>query len=86
MIFDGWHIMRGDGDGITIYFGRDKGSPFIGFGLLGFHGWRSYPQWMPGGWAFFNPHLHLGRLCQSNGRWWSGRLLLPAKLVDWWRS
>lgn len=79
------HVMRGDGDGTTLYFGEHQGSPFIGVGLRGFSGWQSYPKWLRGGWAFFSPHLHIGRLGQSGGRWWSGRIIVPARLVDWWR-
>lgn len=81
----GIRVMRGDGDGTAIYFGERSGAPFVAFGCRGFSGWQSYPKWMPGGWAFFSPHLHLGRLSQSNGRVWGWRLIVPAKWVDLWR-
>jgi hypothetical protein len=80
----GWHIMRGDGDGTTLYFGRHRGARFIGIGLRGFSGWSS-SRWLPGGWEFFSPHIHIGRLFMDRGWWRSCRVLIPAKLVHLWR-
>jgi hypothetical protein len=80
------HIMRGEGDGLTIYFGRHRGAGFIGVDVRGFCGWRNYPAWMPGGWEFTNPRLIVGRL-YSNGktRIWSSEVIVPATLYSAWR-
>lgn len=80
------HVMRGEGDGTTIYFGRHRGAGFVGVHLRGFTGWRSYPTWMPGGWEFSNPMLMVGRL-YSNGRVrsWSCEVIVPATLYWKWR-
>jgi hypothetical protein len=80
------HIMRGEGDGPTIYFGRHRGAGFIGVDVRGFCGWRGYPTWMPGGWEFTNPRVMVGRL-YSDGetRIWSCEIIVPAKLYRAWR-
>lgn len=80
----GWHIMR-DGDGTAIYFGRERGAPFAAWSLTGFDGWSS-SKWLPGGWAFFTPHIHFGRLfTDRKGRWYQCRVLLPQKPVGRYR-
>lgn len=81
------HVMRGEGDGTTIYFGRHRGAGFIGFQLVGWSGWRSRPEWMPGGWEYFNPTLSVGRLFSDGAgyRSWSCEVIAPAKLVGFYR-
>lgn len=79
------HIMRGEGDGMTVYFGEHRGSPFVSVDLRGFNGWTSRPAWMPGGWEFFEPTLRTGRLYVGCRTRWSMRLLLPAGLVSFYR-
>lgn len=79
------HVMRGEGDGTTVYFGRHRGAGYVGVSLRGFHGWSS-SRWMPGGWEFLTPHVSAGRLgSDSPGRWWEARVLVPARLWDFYR-
>lgn len=84
----GWpQVLRGDGDGTCLYLGRRRGAPYIAIGLRGFNGWSS-SRWMPGGWEFFTPHVHTGRLfTEGRGGSWETRVLVPAKVWDfyYWR-
>lgn len=78
------HVMR-DGDGSVVYFGEHRGARFVAVDLCGFNGWSSSRR-MPGGWEFFNPTLHVGRLFMDCSRHWSVQVLLPASLVRLWRK
>lgn len=81
------HVLRDVGEGATFYLGNRKGAPYIGFNPIGFNGWSS-SRWMPGGWEFFTPHIHTGRLySDERGHWWEMRVLIPARLWDfyYWR-
>lgn len=80
------HVMRGEADGTTVYFGRQRGAGFVGVDLSGFNGWSSSPRWMPGGWEFSNPRVVAGRLF-SDGRVrsWSCEVKVPSKLYWRWR-
>ena len=78
------HVMRGEGDGVTVYFGRHRGAGFVGIDLRGFNGWRSGPRCF-GGYEFFNPTLSVGRLfMQGHHRSWSREVLVPEKLWSFW--
>lgn len=80
------HVMRGEGDGLTVYLGRHRGAGFVGVHLRGFTGWRSHPAWMPGGWEYMNPMLIVGRLgSNSEARCWTCEVLVPSKLYWAWR-
>jgi hypothetical protein len=80
------HAMRGEGDGTTVYFGRHRGALFVSVDLRGFTSWRSYPQWMPGGWETSNPTVMVGRLYSDDDvKRWSFELIVPAKLYRAWR-
>jgi hypothetical protein len=83
----GWHVMRGEGDGATLYFGRHRGAGYVSLHLRGFNGWRSYPTWMPGGWEYFSPTLYYGRLfTEGASRSRSlGTVLIPAHVARAWR-
>lgn len=79
------HVMRGEGDGTTVYLGRHRGAGYIGVQLRGFNGWSS-SRWMPGGWEFSNPTLSVGRLYSDRrGRSWSKEVLVPSKLYWAWK-
>lgn len=80
------HVMRGEGDGTTIYFGRHRGAGYFGMDLRGFSGWSSSPRWMPGGWEFRNPTIYVGRLfTEGRGRNWSCEVKVPAGLYRRWK-
>lgn len=85
-VFSGWHVMRGDGSGTTIYLGQHQGARYFSVELRGFNGWQSYPTWMPGGWEFYSPRISSGWLFTTGGvRSRSARVLIPAKLASLWR-
>lgn len=80
-----WRLSRERGEGWALYFGQHKGAPFIACGL-GFSGW-SGSKWLPNGWEFYTPHIHLGRLfTEGRGHWWDFRLLIPYTPVLWLRK
>lgn len=79
-----WSIIRGEGDGATLYFGQYMGARFVSIALRGFNGWASYPSWMPGGWEFFNPRVSVGRLYMDVSRSWSREVKIPARLWDFY--
>jgi hypothetical protein len=84
----GIHVMHeGRGDQWTFYFGRHQGARYVGMDLRGWTGWSSSPRWLRGGWEFYNPSVHVGRLFTDGAHrsWSPGEIKLPAKLVDFYR-
>jgi hypothetical protein len=81
-----WKLMRDECPGAVLYFGQYRGARFVSIDLRGFSGWSS-SRWLPGGWEFFNPTLHVGRLYMDASRSWSREVHIPAKLWDfyYWR-
>jgi hypothetical protein len=77
------HVMHeGRGDSWTLYLGSETGARYVGLDARGFNGWTSRPRWLTGGWEFYEPTLHWGRLGMDVGRYRHlGRILVPAKLV-----
>jgi hypothetical protein len=71
------------GEGVVLYTGDSRNAPFVGVGM-GFDGWQSSRK-MPGGWRFFHPYVHTGRLfTDTSGRRYDFKLLIPAKMHDVW--
>jgi hypothetical protein len=96
----GWHVLGSDGggNGLTFYFGNQRGAWFISFHFPLHRGWcsqtgieragigRGHGLRKKGGWEYYEPAILTGRLYSSESKWHRlPTIYIPAKLVHLWR-
>lgn len=73
-------IMHERGDGYTLYFGRKKGTRYVGFTPRLHSGFK-------GKWEYFQPAFSSGRLFMNCGKWYMlPEMKIPASVTHLWRK